>query len=189
MMIIRRIRRLSGSPRLRLLIRPASDYGSQRPAVTCGSHHIRYVAADFVMRITTDASITAILEETPFYLEDTLTLMLGPDETVPDAVSEVSDRFQRETIAYWQRWVRYLNIPFELAGSGDSRCDNAQTQYLRRQWGDYCSNDYIYSRGFQADGRNWDYRYCWLRDGYFVVNTLNRLGVTRMMESFLRLYC
>ena len=22
-------------------------------------------------------------------------------------------------------------------------------------------------------GRNWDYRYCWLRDAYFVVNALN----------------
>jgi GH15 family glucan-1,4-alpha-glucosidase len=34
-------------------------------------------------------------------------------------------------------------------------------------------------------GRNWDYRYCWLRDGYFVVNALNRLGATRTMERYL----
>ena len=27
--------------------------------------------------------------------------------------------------------------------------------------------------------RNWDYRYCWLRDAYFVINALNRLGATR----------
>ncbi|HNK16681.1 MAG TPA: glycoside hydrolase family 15 protein, partial [Nitrospira sp.] len=31
----------------------------------------------------------------------------------------------------------------------------------------------------------WDYRYCWLRDGYFVVNALNRLGATRTMERYL----
>ena len=34
-------------------------------------------------------------------------------------------------------------------------------------------------------GRNWDYRYCWLRDAYFVVNALNRLGATRTMERHL----
>ncbi|MBP8276534.1 MAG: glycoside hydrolase family 15 protein, partial [Propionivibrio sp.] len=34
-------------------------------------------------------------------------------------------------------------------------------------------------------GRNWDYRYCWLRDGYFVVNALNRLGATTTMEKYL----
>ncbi|RYZ61475.1 MAG: glycoside hydrolase family 15 protein, partial [Proteobacteria bacterium] len=35
-------------------------------------------------------------------------------------------------------------------------------------------------------GRNWDYRYCWLRDSYFVVQTLNRLGTTATMESYMR---
>ena len=35
-------------------------------------------------------------------------------------------------------------------------------------------------------GRNWDYRYCWLRDGYFVVDALNRLGATDTMERYLR---
>jgi GH15 family glucan-1,4-alpha-glucosidase len=34
-------------------------------------------------------------------------------------------------------------------------------------------------------GRNWDYRFCWLRDGYFVVNALNRLGATATMERYL----
>ena len=36
-----------------------------------------------------------------------------------------------------------------------------------------------------GSGRNWDYRYCWLRDAYFVVNELNRLGVTGTMERYL----
>jgi len=34
-------------------------------------------------------------------------------------------------------------------------------------------------------GRNWDYRFCWLRDSYFVVQALNRLGATKTMESYL----
>jgi GH15 family glucan-1,4-alpha-glucosidase len=33
--------------------------------------------------------------------------------------------------------------------------------------------------------RNWDYRYCWLRDSYFVVAALNRLGATGTMERYL----
>ena len=33
--------------------------------------------------------------------------------------------------------------------------------------------------------RNWDYRYCWLRDAYFVVQALNQLGATRTMEDYL----
>src|SRR5258708_295557 len=37
----------------------------------------------------------------------------------------------------------------------------------------------------RASGRNWDYRYCWLRDAYFVVNALNRMNATRPMERYL----
>src|SRR3546814_1662244 len=29
------------------------------------------------------------------------------------------------------------------------------------------------------------YRYCWLRDAYFVVHALNRLGATKTMEGYL----
>jgi len=35
-----------------------------------------------------------------------------------------------------------------------------------------------------GSGRNWDYRYCWLRDSFFVIQALNRLGATRTMEGF-----
>ena len=34
--------------------------------------------------------------------------------------------------------------------------------------------------------RNWDYRYCRLRDSHFVVDTLNRLNATDTMEHYLR---
>jgi GH15 family glucan-1,4-alpha-glucosidase len=37
-----------------------------------------------------------------------------------------------------------------------------------------------------GSGRNWDYRYCWLRDAYFVVNALNSLGATATMEHYLQ---
>jgi GH15 family glucan-1,4-alpha-glucosidase len=34
--------------------------------------------------------------------------------------------------------------------------------------------------------RNWDYRYCWVRDAYFVVRALNSLAAVRTLENYFR---
>src|SRR4029450_10675749 len=33
--------------------------------------------------------------------------------------------------------------------------------------------------------RNWDYRYCWLRDAFFVIKALNRLGATQTLGAYI----
>src|SRR5437870_10863663 len=71
MMLVRRIRRIAGNPRIRVRLRPAYGYGRHRTDITCGSNHIRYIGTDLVLRLTTDAAITAIVEENSFFLEDT----------------------------------------------------------------------------------------------------------------------
>ena len=38
---------------------------------------------------------------------------------------------------------------------------------------------------YPGSGRNWDYRFCWLRDAYFTLNALERLGHSEEMERFL----
>lgn len=184
MMLVRRLRRLSGSPRLILRLRPACNNGENRPEVTWGSNHIRYVMPALTLRLTTDASLTAILQETPFFIEDTLTLLLGADETVHDAAGEVGRRLIEETQQYWQEWVRALAIPYEW----QEAVIRATITLKLNAYDDTGAIIAAMTSSIPEAGhssRNWDYRYCWLRDGYFVVNALTRLGATRTMERFL----
>jgi GH15 family glucan-1,4-alpha-glucosidase len=184
MMLVRRIRRLGGSPRLTLRLRPACDNGAARPEVTWGSNHIRYVAPTLTLRLTTDVSLTAIMQETVFFLEDTVTLLLGADETVHEGAAEVGRRFLEETTQYWREWVRNLGIPYEWQ---DAVIRAAVTLKLNAYDDTGAIVAAMTTSIPEAAGssRNWDYRYCWLRDGYFVVNALNRLGATRTMERYL----
>jgi len=184
MMLVRRIRRISGSPRLTLRLRPACCSGAGRPEMTWGSNHIRYVAATLTLRLTTDASLTAIQQETSFFLEDTVTLLLGADETVHEAAGEVGRRFLEETTQYWREWVRFLGIPYEWQ---EAVIRAAITLKLNayEDTGAIVAALTTSIPEAAGSGRNWDYRYCWLRDSYFVVNALNRLGATRTMERYL----
>ncbi len=184
MMIVRRLRPLAGSPTIRIRLQPVADYGAENPSLTFGSNHIRYVSPQIVLRLTTDASVTAVVEQTPFVLDRDITLLLGPDETVPEAPGEVGQRFFGGTRNYWHDWVRLLGIPFEwqeeviraaitikLAAFDDTGAIvAAMTTSLPEAPG---------------SGRNWDYRHCWLRDSYFVVSALNRLSATGTMERYL----
>ncbi|MFL5466133.1 MAG: glycoside hydrolase family 15 protein [Gemmatimonadaceae bacterium] len=183
-MLVRQVRRISGSPRIRVRMRPAHDYGCDRPRTTIGSNHIRYYGGPVVLRLTTDASTTAILEENAFFLEDSATLILGPDETVSGAVEEVARHFLEETSWHWREWVRMLAIPFEWQ-------DAVIRAAITLQLNVYEDTGAIIAAATTSipeapnTPRTWDYRYCWIRDAYFVVNALNRLGATRTMERYL----
>ncbi|CAG4885298.1 Glucoamylase [Georgfuchsia toluolica] len=182
--LLRRIRRICGSPRIRIRLRPACNYGAQRPIMTWGSNHIRYVTPDLVVRLTTDASITAILQELPFFLENELTLLLGPDETVPGAVGKVAQHFLEETTNYWREWTRNLGIPFEWQGEVIRAAITLKLNTYDDTGAIIAAMTTSIPEAANSE-RNWDYRYCWLRDSYFVVNALNRLGATRTMEHYL----
>ena len=185
MMLVRQVRRVHGSPRMVLRVRPARDYGAEQGDYTHGSHHVRYVSNDMVLRLTTDASITSILQELPFILEDELNLIFGPDETIQESIPELASRFRDETLAYWQDWVRDLGVPFEWQ---DEVIRAAMTLKLNTfdDTGAIVAALTTSIPEAPDSGRNWDYRYCWFRDAYFVVNALNRLGTTHTMERYLR---
>lgn len=183
-MLVRIIRRVSGRPRITVRVRPAINYGSRRAEVRCGAHHISFVGTSQAMRLTTDVSVSAITHEQAFFLQDTVTLLMGPDETVDGAPGEVGRAFHEKTREYWQHWVRSLAIPFEWQ---EVVIRAAITLKLNAfdDTGAIVAATTTSIPEAPHSGRNWDYRFCWLRDAYFVVNALNSLGATATMENYL----
>ncbi len=183
-MVVRVIRRVAGRPRIGVRIRPALNYGQARAASRTGAHHVTYYGGSQSMRVTTDASVTALTEERLFFLHDSVTFLMGPDETVDGAPRELGRSFYESTASYWHRWVRNLAIPFEWQ---DVVIRSAITLKLNAfdDTGAIIAACTTSIPESPNSGRNWDYRYCWLRDAYFVVNALNQLGVTATMQHYL----
>ncbi|QDH71871.1 glycoside hydrolase family 15 protein [Marilutibacter alkalisoli] len=184
-MLVRRVRRLAGSPRIRIRLRPLADYGEHAPEITWGSNHIRYLVPGFTLRLTSDAPVRLVRDGLPFRLDSELNLVLGPDETLIEPVASFVRHAEEQTIDYWREWVRYLSIPLEWQ---EAVIRSAITLKLCQCEETGAIVAAVTSSIPEAPhtARTWDYRYCWLRDAAFVVRALNRLGATRSMQGYLR---
>jgi GH15 family glucan-1,4-alpha-glucosidase len=184
-MLVRRVRPLAGNPRIRVALRPLADWGARVPDRTWGSNHMRFVLPGITMRLTTDASLRMLRDGLPFVLDRELHFVFGPDETLLQPVDRFVRESERQTIEYWREWVRYLSIPLEWQ---DAVIRSAITLKLC-QYEDTGAVVAALTTSIPEaphSARNWDYRYCWLRDAAFVVRALNRLGATRTMEDYIR---
>jgi len=184
MSLVRMLQPLNGRPVVTLRVRPATRYGEPARGGISGSHHLRFSALGVDYRITTDASLAAITEERRFVLDRPLAFVLGPDETLEETPSGLASDFLAETIGYWRDWVRTLAIPFDWQ---EAVIRAAITLKLCTYEDTGAVVAALTTSVPEAPGtsRNWDYRYCWLRDSYFVIQALNRLGATRTMEAYL----
>ena len=185
LMLVRRVRLLGSPLRIRVRLRPRFDWGRLAPVVTQGSHHVRYVGPHQTLRLNTDMSLNYLLDESFFLLDQTINFLLGPDETLADGIGDTAHAFEQETVSYWRTWSRRLAVPFEWQ---DVVIRAAVTLKLSLYEDTGAIIAAMTTSIPEAPGssRNWDYRYCWLRDAFFVVRALNSLSEVGTMEDYLR---
>jgi GH15 family glucan-1,4-alpha-glucosidase len=109
---------------------------------------------------------------------------MGTDEPFPADLSTTCREFADRTRDYWTEWVRRLSIAYDWQ---DVIIRAAITLKLSNfeETGAIIAAHTTSIPEAPHSGRTWDYRYCWLRDAYFVVKALNRLGATQTMEDFI----
>jgi GH15 family glucan-1,4-alpha-glucosidase len=181
---VRIVRAISGAPRVRILLNPARNWGGRDAERTSGSNHVRYLFAGQPLRLTTDAPVSHVLDGRPFRVEKTLNFFLGPDEPFSGHVGHTLATMLHQTSDHWRDWVRGLAVPLEW-----------QTQVIRaaitlklcqhEETGAIVAALTTSVPEAANSGRNWDYRYCWIRDAYYTVQALNRLGALDVLEGYL----
>jgi GH15 family glucan-1,4-alpha-glucosidase len=181
---VRMVRPLEGSPRIRVQLRPTHDWGVPSPPLPGGSNHLRYQLSAIPMRLTTNAPVGLVKDERYFRVERPLHFFLGPDESFEGDVAESVEAMLGQTATEWQQWVRGLAIPLEWqpavirAAITLKLCQHEETGAIVAALTTSIPEH-------SESQRNWDYRYCWIRDAYYTVQALNRLGALDVLESYL----
>jgi pentatricopeptide repeat protein len=181
---IRLIRPLTSVARITIRLRPTADWGARAAEHTHGSNHIRYLCSDMILRLSTDGPVSHILEERTFRLERPIAMFLGADEGFNADIGATCNRMLQQTQEYWMDWVRGLAVPLDYQ-SAVIRSAITLKLCMHEETGAIVAAMTTSIPEHADSGRNWDYRYCWLRDAYYVVQALNRLGAVDILENYL----
>jgi hypothetical protein len=122
-----------------------------------------------------------------FQLKEPLHFILGPDEPLLKSPKIVALQFFEKTFDWWDGFCRALSLPFEYQ---DAVVRAAITLKLCQfeESGAILAAMTTSVPESNNSGRNWDYRFCWLRDSFHTVRALNRLSETSTMVQ-LRTIC
>ncbi|KUG05819.1 glycoside hydrolase family 15 protein [Solirubrum puertoriconensis] len=183
LMLIRKLEPLAGTPRVRAVCRPVGDYGRQMLSPRRSSNHISFMGLPEEVRLTSNVPLSYILDEEDFALTETKYLVLTYGAPLEAALESTCERFLRETTQYWRQWVKSTSIS-----------NFYQPQVIRsglvlklHQYEDTGAIIAATTTSLpEAPGstRNWDYRYCWMRDTYYILTAFNNIGHFEEMEQY-----
>jgi GH15 family glucan-1,4-alpha-glucosidase len=183
--LMRVLRPVKGMPRVVVRCKPRFEYGRDQPRVVNLGSSILYQNENNHLYLTTDAPIAYVLDEKPFELKESKHFVLSYGTPFLGPIRfEMEEQLDR-TIVYWRMWAKHCNIPFEFQNEV-LRSALALKLHIYEDTGAIIAATTTSLPEGPERGRCWDYRYCWLRDAYFVVTALNRLGQFDEMEAFIR---
>jgi len=183
LMLVRKIEPVRGQPRITVACLPMGDYGQIQPEVVLGSNHIRYLNISGHVRLTTDIPLSYIVDRRPFVLNGPryLVFSYGPPLEAPLAAT-VED-FLDKTRKCWLQWVKTTTIA-SIFQEQIIRSALVLKLHQFEDTGGIIAAATTSLPEFPGSGRNWDYRYCWLRDTYYTLTAFNHVGHFEELEKY-----
>jgi GH15 family glucan-1,4-alpha-glucosidase len=189
--LARRVEGLSGSVPMGWRVSPGFEYGGRRPRIarhggtsvaTGGKVALSISVWGAGEPVLDESAISGSFDSAPGHVA--LLVLSGAyrEPVVFPSRTEVEARLE-ETIAFWRGWAagRTYDGPWRdavirsaltlklLIHSPSGAIAAAATASLPEQIG---------------GGRNWDYRFCWVRDSAFTLHALMQIGCPREGDSF-----
>ncbi len=183
--LIRILEPLSGSPQVTVKYFPVAGWSKDPLPISRGNSHLRSEYANDWLRLTTNASLLNVQEEKSFHLKEKTYFYLSWGPGLEGALADVCETALRKTQNYWQTWVMHCNVPTQFQ---KEVIRSALTLKLHcyEETGAILASLTSSLPEELGHNRNWDYRFCWLRDTYFSLSAFHNLGHFEEMEAFLR---
>jgi GH15 family glucan-1,4-alpha-glucosidase len=181
--LVRIVEPLEGTPRIRVRCEPILGWSKLAPRQEQGSNHIEFLGFASTVRLTTDVPLSFV-GGPAFALSDRRHAVLAWGAPVEEPLRPLCSRFLDETVEYWTDWVKTCDIP-PLFQKEVIRSALALKLHCFEDTGAIVASMTTSLPESPGSGRTWDYRYCWLRDAYFVLGAFEQLGHFEERAQFL----
>jgi GH15 family glucan-1,4-alpha-glucosidase len=185
--LFRIVEPISGVPAIRVSCRPIEGWSKEPARTVRGSSHLRFDIRDDSLRLVTNMPLTHLSDENPFHLTQKIYFGLSWSQAIEEDLPQLTERFLQQTTAYWHTWVKHCSVP-SLFQKETIRSALALKLHCYEDTGAILAALTTSLPETLGEERNWDYRYCWLRDSYFVLSAFHNLGHFEEMEGFLKFF-
>lgn len=183
LMLIRKIEALSGHPKIRVICEPKYHYGQTSFKKNRGSNHLQFECADIQMRLASNMPISHFFADNSYLISKPIYLVLTFGSPFEAPIERTAEEFLRRTRSYWHRWVKNASIP-AFYQKVVIRSALALKLHQYEDTGAIIAASTTSLPEHPGAGRNWDYRFCWVRDSYYVLTALSHIGHFEEMEKY-----
>ncbi|MBN7810153.1 glycoside hydrolase family 15 protein [Algoriphagus sp. H41] len=183
LMLIRKIQPISGFPRIRIKCQPVAERGSMKLKGTQGSNHIQFMNYDQEVRLTTNAPLSFIIEEKSFVLQRPIYLVFTYGRPLEAPIESTAERFLQSTTEYWHSWVKSTSI-YNFHQRLVLRSALLLKIHQYEDTGAIIAASTTSLPESPGSTRNWDYRFCWIRDSYYTLTCFNSIGHFEELEKY-----
>ena len=175
LMLFRKIEPLEGNPEIVVSCEPVGDYGNIKPESYIGSNHIRFLGLKKPVRLTSSLPLSYILSKRCIFLNTTNYVCLSWGIPLEAPLESTTEEFLRKTKEYWQGFVNEAAIA-NFRQKMVIRSILTLKLHQFEDTGAIIASSTSSLPEYPGQGRNWDYRYCWLRDSFYTLMALNNIG-------------
>ena len=183
LMLVRKVERIKGNPIISVKCEPTGDYGNVKGKAVAESNHISFEGLNSHVRLTTNIPLNYIIEDRSFVLDDTKYLVLTHGQLLEDSLEDTVNNYIYKTRQYWRNWVKRASV-------GKFYQREAIRSALALKIHQYEDTGAIIAATTTSlpespdSTRNWDYRYCWMRDTFYTLNAFNNIGHFEELEKY-----
>ena len=183
--LIRIVQPIKGRVKIRVSCKPVAGWSKTPSSPRRFNSHLRFAQAKGEARLVSNVPLTYLEEEEYFFLDQPAFFAFLWDMPIEADLEQVCNDFLLKTKHYWETWVKHCSIPV-LFQQEVIRSAITLKLHCYEDTGAILAATTTSLPEIPGAERNWDYRYCWLRDSYFTLNALHKLGHFEEMEGFLR---